>query len=151
MTRVHVLIAWKVFWVVDTLSAALDVDLTRRPEWKIFALGHSKMSVCLLSMRVHVFLRSVKASSKSTSGFHLLRITLWMSLCGYIVPFFVIIEQMYEFLRERCGEVYNHKLCIHQLVSVLWASLWARWLRQRGIHGALFARRIFGSCLSHFL
>lgn len=53
------------------------------------ASDHLKMAVCLHSLRVrkYVFDRSVNAYNKSAFGFHLLRITLWMSLCGYTFLF----------------------------------------------------------------
>lgn len=137
LTLVHLLSTWKLCWVFDTASV-LNV-VSARPKWKIFILGYLKIAA-RLSMHVHkhVFLRSVKALSKSAKRFsftqnYALNVIVWVH-----VPFFVIIEKKYEFVRERCKEVYNHKLCIHQFVSILWASLWARWLRQRGIHGALF-------------
>lgn len=79
--------------VVETLSAALNVELTCCQKWKIFILvvdlNHWKMAVCHLSAKAHkhVFLRSVNTLNKSAFGFHLLRITLWMSLCGYTFLF----------------------------------------------------------------
>lgn len=116
------------------------------------------ISVSLHSKQVHT---STFCVSEICHCFERLNIwfasVLWMSPCGYTLLFFffcfffVIVEKTYEFLKERCKEAYNHKLCIHQYVSVLWASLWARWLRQRDIHGAVFATRTFGSRLSHFL
>lgn len=81
-----------------------------------------------------------------------MNVTVWVHAPFlFLLFFFVIVEKTYEFLKERCKEAYNHKLCIHQYVSVLWASLWARWLRQRDIRGAVFATRTFGLRLSHFL
>lgn len=93
------------------------------------------------SMEAHVF--EICQSSE--------RISIWVSftwnyalnvIVEVYVSFCVIIEKTYEFLRERCEEVHNHRL------SILWALLWAR---QRATHGAVFAARTFVSCLSHFL
>lgn len=88
-------------------------------------LNHWKMAAC------HLSAKSARARVPQICK-HFEQISIWFSftqnyalnvIVWVRVPFSVIKEKMYEFLRERCEEVYNHKLCIYQFASVLWASL----------------------------
>lgn len=64
------------------------MDLICCPAWTIIFFFSTKKASCLsIRAHKHMFFRFAKALRRSASGFHLLGIMLWMSLCRYMFLF----------------------------------------------------------------
>ena len=102
-------------------------------------------------LNVHVLLRSVTSGEwiniwLSFTQNYALNVIVWV----HVHPpppfffFFVIIAKKYELQREKGARKYITTNCAFiSLCLFCGRRFWARRLRQRGIHGALFAPRTF--------